>query len=96
FVSEDTLKPFYLGSQSTVTIQENGYARWFKLPEAAAGKKLTVTSMPKHASFTVYNELGQPIQYMVSSAAKKGIELQSSGTIVFAGEAGAKFEIKMN
>lgn len=96
FVSEDTLKPFYLGSQSTVTIQENGYARWFKLPEAAAGKKLTVTSMPKHASFTVYNELGQPVQYMISSAAKKGIELQSSGTIVFAGEAGAKFEIKMN
>lgn len=95
FVSEDTLKPLYQGSQSTVTIQENGYARWFKLPEAAAGKKLTVTSMPQHASFTVYNELGQPVQYILSSSAKKGIELPSSGSIVFVGEAGAKFEIKL-
>lgn len=95
YVSEDTLKPLNHGSKSTVTIQENGYARWFKLPEAAAGKKLTVTSMSKHASFTVYNELGQPVQYRLSSSANKGIELPSSGTIVFAGEAGAKFEIKI-
>ncbi|MCY9531880.1 MULTISPECIES: serine hydrolase domain-containing protein [Paenibacillus] len=94
-VSEDTIKPLYQGSKSTVTIQEDGYAKWFKLPKAVAGKKLTVTTMPKQSSFAVYNEQGHVVHFSLSSTGKQGIELPSGGTIVFAGGAGAKFEVSI-
>ncbi|MDK8183889.1 serine hydrolase domain-containing protein [Paenibacillus sp. UMB4589-SE434] len=93
-VSEDAIKPLYLGKQSTVTIQPNGYARWFSIPEAATSKKLTVT-LPAHSSFTVFDENGKSVRYVLGQSKTTEIELPAKGSIVFAGDIGVQIKLTL-
>ncbi|WP_028546882.1 serine hydrolase domain-containing protein [Paenibacillus taiwanensis] len=93
-VSEDAIKPLYAGAQSTVTIQPNGYARWFSIPDAATNKKLTVT-MPANSSFSLIDEKGTSVKYALGQGKTADIELPKKGMIVFAGDAGVQIKLTL-
>ncbi|MUG45810.1 serine hydrolase domain-containing protein [Paenibacillus woosongensis] len=94
FVREEAVKPLYSGSRSFLTIQEEGFARWLSVPEAAAGKTMKVT-VPSNGSFAVYDEHGICLNFERVSGSNT-VNLPNNGTIVFAGEKGAKFQIELN
>ena len=72
------------------TVQPDGYARWYQVGPAA-GKTMTV-QLPENAGFWVYGADGQLIASSVlwgDTAAK----LPEGGSIVFAGDPGARFHL---
>ncbi|WP_342572972.1 serine hydrolase domain-containing protein [Paenibacillus sp. FSL R5-0749] len=93
FVSEELVKPIYSGKQSATTIQADGYAKWFSVPATAKGKVMTV-KLPANGAFAIYDQNGVCINHSVVSG-NKVVVLPENGRIVFAGEAGAKFEISL-
>ncbi|MDT3426208.1 CubicO group peptidase (beta-lactamase class C family) [Paenibacillus forsythiae] len=93
YVSEDIVKPLYAGKHSAVTVQAEGNARWYKVPSAAAGKKMTVAT-PAKGAFAVYDAQGKCISYTLISRNNK-VVLPENGTIVFAGDAGTVFRITL-
>nr|WP_224753977.1 serine hydrolase domain-containing protein [Paenibacillus terricola] len=92
FVSEDAVKPMNITKKSVVTIPSSGYAQWFTISDQDGGKTIKV-NMPSKASFAVYDSQGTCTYFSVVGG-KDQIELPAGGTIVFAGDVGAKFEIK--
>ncbi|MGN7359811.1 serine hydrolase domain-containing protein [Paenibacillus sp. SAF-054] len=94
FVSEDLVKPLYHGKHSAVTVKEDGYARWFTVPAAAAGKTMTV-KLPVEGGFVVYDAAGQCVNMSEVSGSNQ-VVLPKDGTIVFAGDAGSSFSIKLD
>lgn len=93
YADQEILKPLYTGKVSKTTIQSNGYARWFTIPEAAAGKTITV-NLPKDSGFSVYDEAGLCVNDTAVSG-KNQVVLPKDGAIVFAGAPGAEFEISL-
>ena len=73
------------------TIQDDGYARWYQVG-SAAGKAMTV-QVPENAGFWVYDGAGQ----LTASSVLWGdttVTLPEGGTIVFAGDPGARFHLR--
>jgi len=93
YVSQELVRPLYSGKQSKTTIQTNGYATWYSIPTAAAGKVMTV-KMPSKGAFTVYDQTGIRTNHTVVSGEDEAT-LPENGTIVFAGDAGSTFEISL-
>lgn len=93
YVSQELVRPLYSGKQSETTIQTNGYATWYSVPATAAGKVMTV-KMPSKGAFTVYDQAGISMNHTVVSGVNE-VALPVNGTIVFAGEAGSRFEISL-
>ncbi|MEK4358355.1 serine hydrolase domain-containing protein [Paenibacillus sp. FSL M7-1455] len=93
YVSGEKIKALYKGKQSTVTIQPDGYAKWFTIPDGAAGKQMTV-NMPARGSYAVYDEKGTCMNFTVATG-KNEVVLPKNGTVVFAGEAGSTFGITL-
>ncbi|MFB9324922.1 serine hydrolase domain-containing protein [Paenibacillus aurantiacus] len=91
-VNEDAVKPIYVAKKSIVTIPPSGYARWFTISDKDGGKTVKV-SMSSNASFAVYDAKGACLYFSVIGGGKDKVALPAGGTIVFAGDAGAKFEI---
>ena len=73
------------------TIQPNGYARWYKVGDRAAGKTLSV-QVPKDAGYWAYDAEGNLIGSSLLWG-KKSVELPKDSLIVFAGDPGAKFQL---
>ncbi|WP_235439969.1 hypothetical protein [Paenibacillus sp. DMB20] len=94
YVSESNVKPLDAGQSSKVTLQANGHAKWFKIPQAAAGKTMTV-ALPSKSSFAVYDEKGVCINFSVMSGNNK-VKLPKNGTVVFAGAPNSEFAITLN
>ncbi|MET3272082.1 UNVERIFIED_CONTAM: hypothetical protein ABID48_004472 [Paenibacillus phyllosphaerae] len=63
------------------------------MPDRAAGKTITVSSSSK-GSYAVYDENGACVGLGVVKSNKATV-LPKNGTIMFAGESGAKFEITL-
>ncbi|MEC0105874.1 serine hydrolase [Paenibacillus taichungensis] len=93
YASEELVKPIYPGKQSATTIQADGYAKWFSVPATAKGKVMTV-KIPANSAFAVYDQTGICINYTGVSG-KNEVVLPENGRIVFAGEAGSRFEISL-
>lgn len=93
YASEELVKPLYSGKKSATTIQADGYAKWFSVPAAAKGKVMTV-QLPANGAFAIYDQNGICINHTVVSG-KNEVVLPENGRIVFAGEAGSKFEISL-
>jgi CubicO group peptidase (beta-lactamase class C family) len=93
FVSKDNVNPLYKGQHSTVIVQTDGNARWYSVPEAVAGKKMTV-AMPEQGAFAVYDGKGTCVNYTMISGNNE-VVLPENGTIVFAGKAGSSFSISL-
>ena len=94
YVSESNVKPLDVSQSSKVTLQENGHAKWFTIPQAAAGKTMTV-ALPSKSSFAVYDEQGVCVNFTVASGNNK-VKLPKNGTVVFAGAPNSEFAIKLN
>ncbi|WP_198023080.1 serine hydrolase domain-containing protein [Paenibacillus zanthoxyli] len=90
-VNEAAVKPIYIAKKSIVTIPPSGYARWYTISDKDEGKTVKV-SMSSNASFAVYNAKGTCIYFSVIGS-KDQVALPAGGSIVFAGDAGTKFEI---
>ena len=77
--------------RSYTTIQADGYARWYQVGDAA-GKTMTV-QVPENSGFWVYDGNGQ----VTASSVLWGdttVTLPEDGTIVFAGDPGARFHLR--
>lgn len=94
YVSESNVKPLDAGQSSKVTLQANGHAKWFTIPQAAAGKTMTV-ALPSNSSFAVYDEKGVCINFTVLSGNNK-VKLPKNGTVVFAGAPHSEFTVTLN
>ncbi|WP_312506264.1 serine hydrolase domain-containing protein [Lysinibacillus sp.] len=94
YVSGSNLKSLDSGQSSKVTLHANGQAKWFTIPQAAAGKTMTV-SLPSKSSFAVYDEAGVCVNFTVVSGKNK-VKLPKNGTVVFAGAANSEFTITLN
>lgn len=90
-VNEDAVKPINVVKKSIVTIPSSGYAQWYTISDKDGGKTVKV-NMSSNASFAVYNAKGTCIYFSVIGG-KDQVELPAGGSIVFAGDAGTKFEI---
>ncbi|MGE7674178.1 serine hydrolase domain-containing protein [Lysinibacillus sp. NPDC094403] len=94
YVSGSNVKSLDAGQSSKVTLQANGHAKWFTIPQAAAGKTMSVT-LPAKSSFAVYDEEGICVNFTVVSGNNK-VKLPKNGTVVFAGAANSEIAITLN
>ncbi|WP_409344807.1 hypothetical protein [Paenibacillus sp. MBLB4367] len=90
-MNENAVKPINVAKKSSVTISSSGYAEWYTISDSDGGKIIKV-SMSSNASFAVYDAKGTCIYFSVIGG-KDQVELPVGGSIVFAGDAGTKFEI---
>nr|WP_234405571.1 hypothetical protein [Paenibacillus sp. IHBB 10380] len=90
-VNEDAVKPFNFAKKSIVTIPPDGYAQWYTISDKDGSKAIKV-NMPSNASFAVYDAMGSCTYFSIIGG-KEQVELPAGGSIVFAGDAGTKFEI---
>jgi len=90
-VNEDAVKPIKVAKKPIVKIPPSEYAQWYTISDKDGGKTVKV-SMSSNASFAVYNAEGT-CNYFSVIGGKDQVELPAGGTIVFAGDAGTKFEI---
>ncbi|OXS68534.1 serine hydrolase [Lysinibacillus sp. KCTC 33748] len=94
YVSESNVKPLDASQSSKFTLQANGHAKWFTIPQAAAGKTMTV-ALPSKSSFAVYDENGVCVNFTVVNGDNK-VKLPKNGTVVFAGAPNSEFGITLN
>ncbi|MBJ8110205.1 beta-lactamase family protein [Bacillus cereus group sp. N6] len=94
YVSGNNVKPLDAGQSSKVTLQANGHAKWFTIPQAAAGKRMTVT-LPSKGAFAVYDENGVCVNFTIVSGNNK-VKLPKNGTVVIAGARNSEFAITLN
>ncbi|TKH25966.1 beta-lactamase family protein [Bacillus wiedmannii] len=94
YVSGNNVKPLDASQSSKVTLQANGHAKWFTIPQAAAGKRMTVT-LPSKGAFAVYDENGVCVNFTIVSGNNK-VKLPKNGTIVIAGVPNSEFAITLN
>jgi hypothetical protein len=90
-IHEDAVIPINVDKKPIVTIPSSGYAKWYTIRDKDGGKTVKV-SMSSKASFAVYNAEGTCIYFSVIGG-KDQVELPAGGSIVFAGDAGTKFDI---
>ncbi|WP_455715879.1 serine hydrolase domain-containing protein [Anaerosporobacter sp.] len=90
-ISEDAVKNLSSKKTFKVTIKDDGYAKWFKIPSSNAGKKIKV-SIPKKAGYAIYDSEGVLV-FLSTISANKTVTLPKGGTIVFAGNAGSTFSV---
>lgn len=93
YVSEQAVTDLYAGAKSSATVSTSGYAKWYSVPKSAQGKLMTV-KLPANSSFAVYDQAGICVNHTVVSG-KNQVLLPEQGKIVFAGGAGAKFQITL-
>ncbi|MBZ4223145.1 beta-lactamase family protein [Bacillus wiedmannii] len=94
YVSGTNVKPLDASQSIKVTLQANGHAKWFTIPQAAAGKMMTVT-LPSKGAFAVYDENGVCVNFTIVSGNNK-VKLPKNGTVVIAGAPNSEFAITLN
>ena len=92
-ISEDSIAPIWDGGDSLCTIQPDGYARWYRLPQSTSGKAVSV-SVPDGGVFAVYDADGTCTMHSLITGATEA-QLPKNGTIVFLGKAGVQFKISI-
>ncbi|PGC27043.1 serine hydrolase [Bacillus wiedmannii] len=94
YVSGTNVKPLDASQSTKVTLQANGHAKWFTIPQAAAGNMMTVT-LPAKGAFAVYDENGVCVNFTIVSGNNK-VKLPKNGTVVIAGAPNSEFAITLN
>ncbi|WP_144467416.1 serine hydrolase domain-containing protein [Bacillus toyonensis] len=94
YISGTNVKPLDASQSTKVTLQANGHAKWFTIPQAAAGKMMTVT-LPSKGAFAVYDENGVCVNFTIVSGNNK-VKLPKNGTVVIAGAPNSEFAITLN
>ena len=92
-ISEDGVSKLPVKKNYVITMDEEGYAKWYFVNKKAAKRVMKVT-VPDNGSFTVYDKEGKcQLNSYVTGETK--IKLPKGGYVVFAGDKGAKFKIKL-
>ena len=86
-------EPLFSGASSWSTIQADGYARWYQVGSAAAGKTMTV-QVPEHGGFAVYDAAGLPVAASWAWGDTSAV-LPEGGWVVFSGTPGARFVLSL-
>ncbi|GCD08765.1 serine hydrolase domain-containing protein [Clostridium tagluense] len=92
FVEEDAIETFSTKNKFECTINKDGYGSWYKISKESADKEITV-DIPEKAAFAVYDSKGVLVNDSLITGIKK-VKLPKDGTIVFLGNAQAKFKIQ--
>lgn len=92
YVHEDGVANFNATQGEKYQIADNGYAAWYNITSADAGKTITV-DVPKEASFSVYTSEGQLVSCSEIDKSNN-VVLPENGMIVFASKAGTTFTLE--
>ena len=84
----------YTGTQSHLTIQPNGYNRWYNLPEVLDGKTMSIQGS-ESTGFVVFNAAGQTVNQSAVTGDTQVI-LPGDGAIVFCGDAGDRINLTIS
>ena len=84
----------YTGTQSHLTIQPNGYNRWYNLPEVLDGKTMSIQGS-ESTGFVVFNAAGQTVNQSAVTGDTQVI-LPGGGAIVFCGDAGDRIDLMIS
>lgn len=79
--------------KETVTVEADGYAKWFKVSEADSEAVWTI-KLPENGSYFVYDEDFKCLATSLEKNLRKAVNLSPKGYIVFVGEPGSVFEIE--
>jgi hypothetical protein len=93
YISEKAIRPIFGGKSGMATIPANGQARWYAIGGKSAEKTITVDS-PEHGGYAVYNDQGQVLQFSIATG-EQSTKLPKKGFIVFGGNAGDVFQIRI-
>lgn len=88
-IEEDAIKNLSNEKKFDVTIDSDGYSKWFNIPNK--GKQIKVT-IPKNAAFAIYDKDGN-LTFLSTIHKNKVIKLPKGGKIMFAGDASATFTV---
>jgi CubicO group peptidase (beta-lactamase class C family) len=91
YIAEDAVKSLSTKPSFTCKVGKKGYAGWYRIGKKSANKKIKV-SVPKKASFSVYDEKGICTCYSMVSYTDK-VTLPTGGYIVFAGNPNTEFKV---
>ena len=84
----------YTGTQSHLTIQPNGYNRWYNLPEVLDGKTMSIQGS-ESTGFVVFNAAGQTVNQSAVTGDTQVI-LPGGGAIVFCGTPGDRIDLTIS
>lgn len=93
-LSEEDIVPIYDGLDGICTIQEDGYVRWYKVPEDGGDKRMDVNA-PEGTAIFLYDADNNCIENSVITGMHTFV-LPEGGKIAFAGEVGDVFEIAVS
>lgn len=88
-IRQEGVRDLAYAKEAICTIQDNGYTRWFTVPEALANQTVTLT-IPENGSVMVYDAQGMLVENTYLSGNSK-IVLPQGGYVAFAGDAGMQF-----
>ena len=94
YICENAMTDFPIGENIEITVEDDGYARWYTVNSDDAGKTITV-NIPENSSFALYeNDI---CIYFSVVHGNRPVILPQNGKIVFIGEApGVGFAINVN
>lgn len=91
YVSEDSITNLPAEKSFTCELESNGYAKWYKIGDDIANKKIEV-NLPQNSAFAVYDDKGVPVNYSLVTKNNR-VRLPKGGVIVFLGSPNARFEV---
>lgn len=92
-ISEEAIEDLANDKESTCSIGEDGYARWFTVPKGLAHKTMTL-NLPKNGAVMVYDKDGKLVENTYISL-NRAITLPEDGYIAFVGDVGIQFSYKI-
>ena len=93
YMEETAIETLYGGPASRSTVSAGGDARWYRIDEASAGKRMTV-QLPEAGGFAVYDAAGVNVAASWAWGDTAAV-LPTGGWVVFAGEPGAQFVLHL-
>lgn len=93
YILKDDIKKLPSSDETTITIDESGYGKYYEIPELLDGKILKI-DVPEHASFVVYNAAGSLVCNSYLDKTKK-VTVEKGGYVLFLGDADAEFTVNV-
>lgn len=77
-----------------LTIQKNGYNRWFLFPDSIVGKTITVKA-PEDGGFVVFDAAGYTLNQSAATGTMQFV-VPEDGMVVFCGDVGDRFDLTLS
>lgn len=91
-ISQDAVKTLSNKASFTCSIGADGYAKWYKIGNKSANRKIRI-KMPAKSSSSVYDKNGN-CTYNSMISKNSSVSLPHGGYIVFVGDKNSKFTVK--